>query len=101
MAAEPAEDWWAIVYPPRPTHETNADAVILLAAVDRVAAQDAASQLARQERQRDITERDKLNEFRLLPKPSAVDIRAAHSLSSILISPDKRRYRNDRLLELD
>jgi hypothetical protein len=68
LAAEPAEDWWAIVYPTRPTHETNADAVILLAAVDRVAAQDAASQLARQERQRNIAERDKLNEFRLLPR---------------------------------
>jgi recombinational DNA repair ATPase RecF len=71
LAAEPAEDWWTMIYPARPAQETNAavDAVTLdqiLAVADRVAAQDTASLLARQERQGNIAERDKLNEFRLL-----------------------------------
>jgi recombinational DNA repair ATPase RecF len=71
LAAEPAGDWWTAIYPTRPAQETNAaaDAVTLdqiQAVADRVAAQDAASLLARQERQRNIAERDRLNDFRLL-----------------------------------
>ncbi len=71
LTAEPAGDWWTAIYPARPGQETNAaaDAVTLdqiLAVANRVAAQDAASLLARQERQRNIAERDRLNEFRLL-----------------------------------
>jgi recombinational DNA repair ATPase RecF len=71
LAAEPAEDWWTMIYPARPTQETNAAAHAvtldqILAVVDRVAAQDAASLHSRQERQRNIDERDRLNEFRLL-----------------------------------
>jgi hypothetical protein len=59
-----------MISPARPAQETNAaiDAVTLdqiLAVVDRVATQDAASHLALQERQRNIAERDKLNDFRL------------------------------------
>jgi hypothetical protein len=70
LAVEPAEEWWTMIYPARPAHETNAaaDGVALdqiLAVADRVAAQDAASLFARQERQRNIAERDRLNEFRL------------------------------------
>jgi recombinational DNA repair ATPase RecF len=68
LAAEPAEDLWTMVYPPQPANESNTDAVAfdqILATVDRVAAQDAASFLARQERQRNIAERDTLNGFRL------------------------------------
>ncbi|ABE47222.1 AAA family ATPase [Polaromonas sp. JS666] len=70
LAAEPAGDWWAAVYPARPEQGVNAaaNAVTLeqiLAVADRVAAQDAASLLARQERQRNIAERDGLNAFRL------------------------------------
>lgn len=58
------------VYPARPRQEGGAaaDAVTLeqiLAFADRVAAQDATSLLARQERQRIIAERDGLNTFRL------------------------------------
>jgi len=71
LAAEPIGGWWANVYPAQETQEANTqdDAVTLdhlLSVVDRVAAQDAASLLARQERQRHIDERDRLNEFRLL-----------------------------------
>ena len=71
LATEPAEDWWTTIYPARPAQQTiaAADAAMLdqvLAAADRVAAQDAASLLARQERQRNIAERDRLNDFRLL-----------------------------------
>jgi hypothetical protein len=71
LAAEPAGDWWAAVRPVLPKEEADAsaDAVTLeqiLAVADRVAAQDAASLLALQERQRNITERDRLNSFRLL-----------------------------------
>jgi recombinational DNA repair ATPase RecF len=71
LAVEPAEDWWAMIYPEQPAQETNAtaDAVTLdqiLAVADRVAAQDEASLLARQERERNIAERDGLNRLRLL-----------------------------------
>lgn len=67
LAAEPTEDWWADVYP------ANQDGVAaegvtleqILALVDRVEAQDSTSALARQERQRNIAERDRLNELRL------------------------------------
>lgn len=70
LVAEPAGDWWEVVYPARPPKETGieVDAVTLeqiLAVADRVAAQDAASLLAHQERQRNIAERDSLNAFRL------------------------------------
>ena len=70
LAAEPAEDWWTVIYPVRPAQEANAaaNAVTLdqiLAAADRVAARDAASILALQERQTNIGERDRLNDFRL------------------------------------
>jgi recombinational DNA repair ATPase RecF len=71
LATEAAEDWWATIYPAQPAQETSAaaDGVTLdqiLAVADRVAAQDAASLVARQERQRNIAERDRLNDFRLL-----------------------------------
>jgi len=71
LAAEPAEDWWRTIYPAQPAHGTGTAAGAatldqILATADRVAAQDAASALARQERQRNITERDRLNNFRLL-----------------------------------
>lgn len=70
LAAEPAGDWWTSIYPAQATQEGGAaaDAVTLeqiLAVADRVAMQDAASLLARQERQRNITERDRLNAFQL------------------------------------
>lgn len=69
LAADPAGDWWTAVYPARPPQEGAApDSVTLeqiLAVADRVATQDAASLLARQERQRNITERDGLNACQL------------------------------------
>jgi len=70
LAAEPAGDWWTSVYPARTPQEGGAAAAAvtieqILAAADRVAVQDAASLLARQERQRNITERDRLNAFQL------------------------------------
>ena len=71
LAAEPGGDWWAAVYPTRAPQEsgTEATAVTLeqiLAVADRVAAQDAGSLLAHQERQRNIAERDSLIAFQLL-----------------------------------
>jgi recombinational DNA repair ATPase RecF len=69
LAPEPVGEWWAAIYPAQPAQEAPDNASTfdqLLAVVDRVAAQDTASQLARQERQRYIDERDQLNEFRLL-----------------------------------
>ncbi|MCH8181392.1 MAG: ATP-binding protein [Proteobacteria bacterium] len=64
LPAEPAGDWWAAVYP---THQDGAAVTLdqILAIVDRAEAQDRTSALARQERQRNIAERDRLNEFRL------------------------------------
>ena len=70
MAIETAEDWWTAVYPARALQVGGAaaDAVTLeqiLVVADRVEVQDAASLLARQERQRNITERDGLNTLQL------------------------------------
>jgi recombinational DNA repair ATPase RecF len=71
LATDPAEDWWKIVYQPERQAQEHSAAVQdvtldqILAVSDRVAEQDAASLLARQERQRNIAERDRLNEFRL------------------------------------
>lgn len=70
LTAEPAGDWWTAVYPARAPQEGGAAAAAvtleqILAVADRVAVQDAASLLARQERQRNITERDRLNTFQL------------------------------------
>lgn len=70
LAAEPAGEWWSAVYPARPPQEgAVADAVtldLILAVADRVATQDAASALARQERQRNATERADLVALQLL-----------------------------------
>jgi energy-coupling factor transporter ATP-binding protein EcfA2 len=71
LGVAPIEDWWTMIYPARIAQEidTAADTVTLdqiLAVTDCVAAQDTASLLARQERQRNIAERDRLNDFRLL-----------------------------------
>ncbi len=61
LPAEPADEWWSAFYPARPLQEgEQADAVTLetiLAVADRIAAQDAASALARQERQQHTNER--------------------------------------------
>ena len=70
LATEPAGDWWTEVYPTRTPLEGDAaaDAVTLeqlLEVADLVSAQDSASLLARQDRQRNITERDELNRFQL------------------------------------
>ncbi len=55
IAAEPAGEWWSAVYPAKqPQEGEHAEAVTLeaiLMVADRIAAQDAASQLARQTRQ--------------------------------------------------
>lgn len=71
LDAEPVGEWWASVYPTAPEQEgnptTNTTVTLdqILGVASRVAAQDAASLLALQGRQRDIAERDRLNEFRL------------------------------------
>ncbi|KVH60251.1 AAA family ATPase [Burkholderia cepacia] len=69
LAAEPAGDWWAAVYPARTSEESGVAAAVtldqILVVADRVAAQDAAALLAREERQRNISERDRLNAFQL------------------------------------
>lgn len=70
LAAEPVGDWWTAAYPARAPQEGGAEAAAtmleqILAVADHVAVQDAASLLARQERQRNITERDGLIAFQL------------------------------------
>jgi len=87
LAAEPAGDWWTAIYPARPAQEADAaaDGVTLdqiLAVADRVAAQDTASLLANQERQRNITERDGLNGFRLLVQ--AQDLRRQQLVDGVV-----------------
>ncbi|NQD37922.1 AAA family ATPase [Permianibacter sp. IMCC34836] len=66
LPGEPAADWWVTVYPMKSPQRNDAvtlDQILVVA--DRVAAQDAASLLSRQERQRNISERDNLNTLRL------------------------------------
>jgi recombinational DNA repair ATPase RecF len=66
LPAEPTGEWWSSFYPARQDQADNTVTFAqLLAVADRAAAQDAASLLAREERQRNIAERDKLNELRL------------------------------------
>jgi len=71
LPAAPVANWWDEVYP-TPAGQEIADTGEastldqILATVDLVVAQDAASLLAAQERQRNITERDGLNAFVLL-----------------------------------
>jgi len=70
LTAEPAGAWWAAIYPARaPQGGGAAYAAVtledILAVADRVRVQDAASLLAREERQRNITERDRLKAFQL------------------------------------
>lgn len=64
LPPEPTGEWWSMVYPARqPQDGEEADAVTLaaiLTVADRIAAQDAASALARQERQQHATERTQL-----------------------------------------
>lgn len=61
LPAEPTGEWWEVVYPGNPLQAGEAaDAIVLesiLAVADRIAAQDAASALARQERQQHTNER--------------------------------------------
>jgi hypothetical protein len=70
LVADPVGDWWTAVYPTRVPQENGVSAGSvrfeeILAVADRVAVQDAASLLASQERQRNITERDGLIAFQL------------------------------------
>jgi energy-coupling factor transporter ATP-binding protein EcfA2 len=70
LAVDPARGWWTGIYPPAPAQDSNAPRgpsllEQLLAISDRIAAQDATSQLASQERQRHIAARDGLNTFKL------------------------------------
>jgi recombinational DNA repair ATPase RecF len=69
LAAEPAGAWWNVVYPARPAEKGAAASVValeaILAVADRIAAQDAASVLAQQERQRHATERTALVRLQL------------------------------------
>ena len=85
LAAEPAGQWWAMIAPAEAQNEGGASADMtldeLLAIADRVAAQDAASTLARQERQRNIAERDRLNAFRL--SIQAQDLKRKQLLDSV------------------
>jgi len=70
LTAEPVRGWWTAIYQPAPVQDANAQREPglleqLLAISDRITAQDSASQLASQERQRHIVERDGLNALKL------------------------------------
>ncbi|HCL3570499.1 TPA: AAA family ATPase [Pseudomonas aeruginosa] len=63
---DPTGKWWGNIYPMQEGGDEAAPMLVqVLAMVDRIAAQDAASMLAIRERQQHINERDQLNEFRL------------------------------------
>lgn len=61
LAAEPAGAWWSAVYPakqpPEGEQAETATLEAILVVADRIAAQDVASELARQERQQNVKER--------------------------------------------
>ena len=61
LATEPADEWWSAIYPAKqPQEGEQAEAVTLeaiLLVADRIAAQDAAAELARQKRQQHVNER--------------------------------------------
>jgi recombinational DNA repair ATPase RecF len=69
LAVDPVGDWWTAVYPTKPAHEGAVANILtleqILKVADRVAAQDAAAETARQERQRHIAERESLNAYQL------------------------------------
>lgn len=86
LADEPVGDWWTSIYPAQAPHEDGAAADVatleqILAVVDRAAVQDAASLLARQERQRNIIERNKLNALQL--SVQAQDLKREQLVDSI------------------
>ena len=61
LAAEPNGEWWSAIYPAKqPQEGEQAEALTLeaiLLVADRIAAQDAAAELARQKRQQHVNER--------------------------------------------
>jgi energy-coupling factor transporter ATP-binding protein EcfA2 len=76
LPAEPAGEWWSAIHPARLAQEgaaTNAVTLeAILALADRVAAQDVASALARQQRQRHATERAALVDLQLAIQAQAL-----------------------------
>lgn len=65
LPPEPPGSWWTVLQAGQPQEQDAVSLEQLLAVADRMAAQDAAAVLAQQERQRNIEERDELNELRL------------------------------------
>ncbi|KAA1004332.1 AAA family ATPase [Paraburkholderia panacisoli] len=62
----PAGAWWAGIFPKQPAQPANPDVQQeLFAIVERMEAQDAASQQAQQNRKPDVDERRRLEDFRL------------------------------------
>jgi recombinational DNA repair ATPase RecF len=61
LAAEPVGEWWSAIYPAKQPQEGEQAAAVSLEAIlvvaDRIAAQDAAAELARQKRQQHVDER--------------------------------------------
>jgi len=61
LATEPAGEWWSAIYPAKQPQEREPAAAVTLEAIlvlaDRIAAQDAAAELARRKRQQHVNER--------------------------------------------
>ena len=92
LAADPAEDSWAAIYPARMAQGSTAATGVVtldqfLAIADRVAAQDAASLFALQERQDNVAERNRLNEFRLLVQ--AQDLKRQQLVDGVSAARDR------------
>ncbi len=86
LPAEPAGVWWAALQ----SEQQESEAVSLeqlLGVADRVATQDAAAVLAQQERQRNIEERDGLNELRL--KVQAQDLKRQQHVANVAAAKDR------------
>ncbi len=84
------EDWWAPLSTARREQEASPEETALetiLAIGDRIEGQDAASLLATQERDRNIADRNRLNEFRLYVQ--AQDSKRARSVESIAAARTK------------
>lgn len=81
LPTEPTDAWWAVLQAEQPQEPDTVNLEQLLEIADRVATQDANAILAQQERQKNIEERDGLNELRLMVQ--AQDLKRQQQVDSV------------------
>src|SRR5690554_5023051 len=81
LPTEPTDAWWAVLQAEQPQEPDTVNLEQLLEIADRVATQDANTILAQQECQKNIEERDRLNELRLMVQ--AQDLKRQQQVDSV------------------